>query len=160
MHIATHRPVAKQWLRKQRPFLGNGRNIHVRNNRTRLCNPFLSNGFVNTQATIEELLGMILYRDGGTCWGITDSATQFSLSLFVSDLTVGITPLSSSNARTRELSNRRLSNPRTVDSRSLEVFSRNLTLEVSCNLVLSLTRSLCSLQTFQTGKTLELSGLR
>jgi hypothetical protein len=43
------RPVAKRWLYKQRPLLGNARNIHARyNRRTDLCNPFLSNGSVNT----------------------------------------------------------------------------------------------------------------
>jgi hypothetical protein len=45
--------------------------------------------------------------------GITDSATQFSLSLFASDSTVGITPLSSSNFRT-------------VDSRTLELSTLEL----------------------------------
>jgi hypothetical protein len=58
--------------------------------------------------------------------GITDSATQFPLSLFVSDFTVGITLLSSSNSRTLEpstldLSNCRLSISRTVDSRSFDI---------------------------------------
>jgi hypothetical protein len=62
-----------------------------------------------------------LYRDGGICWEITDSATQFQLSLFVSDFTVGITLMPSSNSRTRKLSNRRLSISRTVDSRSLDI---------------------------------------
>jgi hypothetical protein len=49
-YIVTYRPVAKRWLCKRRSFLGNARNIHARNNRkTMLCNPFLSNGSVNTR---------------------------------------------------------------------------------------------------------------
>jgi hypothetical protein len=60
----------------------------------------------------------ILYRDGGTCWEITDSATQFQLSLFLSDFTVGITPLSSSNSQTLEPSTPDLSNCRLSISRS------------------------------------------
>jgi hypothetical protein len=40
--------IAKQWLRKQRPLLGNSKNIQARNNRvTGLCNTFLSNAPVN-----------------------------------------------------------------------------------------------------------------
>jgi hypothetical protein len=57
----------------------------------------------------------ILYRDGGTCWEITDSATQFQLSLLISDFTVGITPMPSSNSRT-------------VDSRSLELSTLDLSI--------------------------------
>jgi hypothetical protein len=77
------------------------------------------------------------------CWrylfGITDSATQFPRSLFVSDFTVGITPLSSSNSRTRELSNRRLSNPRTVEP-------SNCRLSNSCIHLLIAHQSLASLE--------------
>jgi hypothetical protein len=44
-HIVTYRPVAKRWLCKQRPLLGNARNIHSCNNKTTgLCDLFLSNG--------------------------------------------------------------------------------------------------------------------
>jgi hypothetical protein len=43
MNTVAFRPVAKKWLCKQRPKLGN-----ARNNRTGLCNPILSNGSVNT----------------------------------------------------------------------------------------------------------------
>jgi hypothetical protein len=32
VHIVAYRPVAKQWLSKQRPLLGSARNIHARNN--------------------------------------------------------------------------------------------------------------------------------
>jgi hypothetical protein len=45
--IVAYRPVAKQWLSKQRPLLGNVRNMHEPN-RTRLCNMFLGNRSVNT----------------------------------------------------------------------------------------------------------------
>jgi hypothetical protein len=31
--IVTYKPVAKRWLCKQRPLLGNARNIHAHNNR-------------------------------------------------------------------------------------------------------------------------------
>jgi hypothetical protein len=31
LHNVTYRPVAKRWLSKQRPLLGNSRNIHTRN---------------------------------------------------------------------------------------------------------------------------------
>jgi hypothetical protein len=49
VHIVAYRPVAKLWLCKQWPLLGNARNIHTCNNRTMgLWNPFLSNGLVNT----------------------------------------------------------------------------------------------------------------
>jgi hypothetical protein len=49
MDTTAYRPVAKRWFCKQRPLLDNGRNIHARNNKTTaLCNPFLSNGSVNT----------------------------------------------------------------------------------------------------------------
>jgi hypothetical protein len=42
---------------KQRPLLGNARDIHARNNRMKgLCNPFLSNGSVNTPIKIGVLL--------------------------------------------------------------------------------------------------------
>jgi hypothetical protein len=45
-----------QLLSKQRPLLGNARNIHSRKNKTaRLCYPFLSNGSVNTRTTIRIL---------------------------------------------------------------------------------------------------------
>jgi hypothetical protein len=45
----AYRPVARRWLCKQRPLLGNAHNIHARNIKTRmLCNPFLNNGSVNT----------------------------------------------------------------------------------------------------------------
>jgi hypothetical protein len=55
--IVAYRPVAKQWLRKQRPLLGKACNIHARNNRTTgLFNPFVSNGSVNTPTTIGLLL--------------------------------------------------------------------------------------------------------
>jgi hypothetical protein len=60
-NIVAHRPVAKQWLCKQRPLLGNDRNAHARINRTKgLCNPFLNIGSVNTHATIRVLLETIL----------------------------------------------------------------------------------------------------
>jgi hypothetical protein len=55
-NIVTYRPVAKHWLCKQRPLLDNARNIHERNNRTALCNAFISNGSVNTPTTIGVLL--------------------------------------------------------------------------------------------------------
>jgi hypothetical protein len=49
LNNVAYRPVAKPWLCKQRPLLGNACNLHARNNRTTvLCNPFLSNGYVNT----------------------------------------------------------------------------------------------------------------
>jgi hypothetical protein len=51
--------------------------------------------------------------------GITDSATHFQLSLFVSDFTVGSTLLSSSNSQTLEPSTLDLSNCRLSISRSL-----------------------------------------
>jgi hypothetical protein len=61
LNIVAYRLVAKWWLCKQWPLLGNTRNIHTCNNRTTgLCNPILSNGSVNTfpqkrtHATIEE----------------------------------------------------------------------------------------------------------
>jgi hypothetical protein len=39
--IVAYRPVAKQWLCKQRSLLGNAGNMYARNNRkTELCNPF------------------------------------------------------------------------------------------------------------------------
>jgi hypothetical protein len=45
----AYRHVAKRWLYKQRPLLGNVRNVHSRNSRTTgLCNPFLGNESVNT----------------------------------------------------------------------------------------------------------------
>jgi hypothetical protein len=50
----------------------------------------------------EPLDFIILYRDGATYWEITDAATQFQLSLFLSDFTVGSTQLSSSNSQTLE----------------------------------------------------------
>jgi hypothetical protein len=57
LDIVAYRTVAKQWLCKQQPLLGNERNIHTRNNKTAgLSNPFLSNGSVNTPTTIEVLL--------------------------------------------------------------------------------------------------------
>jgi hypothetical protein len=41
--------VAERRLYKQRPLVGNARNIHARNNRkTELYNPLLSNGSVDT----------------------------------------------------------------------------------------------------------------
>jgi hypothetical protein len=105
----------------------------------------------------------ILYHVGGT-WEITDSATQFQLSLFLSDFTVGSTLLSSSNARTHELSNRRLSISRTVDSRTLELSALDLS---KSSLVISLLKSRVtsfshSLKVFSRSnlQTLELSGLR
>jgi hypothetical protein len=109
-----------------------------------------------------------MYRDGGTCWGITDSATQFQLSLFAFRLhrryyTTAELELSNSQTlepSTLDLSNCRLSNPGTIDSRSLEVFSRNLTLEVSFSPSLEAfarSRSQTLAPTFQT---LELSSLR
>jgi hypothetical protein len=53
----AYRPVAKRRLCKNRPLLGNARNIHALNNTTTvLCNPFLGNGSVNTPITIELLL--------------------------------------------------------------------------------------------------------
>jgi hypothetical protein len=52
VHIVACRPVAKQWLRKQRPLLGNARN----NRTTGLCNPFLSISSVNTPTTMGILL--------------------------------------------------------------------------------------------------------
>jgi hypothetical protein len=49
VYIVAYRPVAKWWICKQQPLLGNTRIIHSCNNRTMgLCNPFLSNGCVNT----------------------------------------------------------------------------------------------------------------
>jgi hypothetical protein len=36
IHIAAYRPVAKQWLYKQRPLLGKARNIHSGNNRRKV----------------------------------------------------------------------------------------------------------------------------
>jgi hypothetical protein len=52
----AYRPVAKQYLCKQRPLLGNDRNIHSCNNRTTgLCNPFISNGSINTPTIIGVL---------------------------------------------------------------------------------------------------------
>jgi hypothetical protein len=43
--IVAYRSVAKQWLYKQPPLLGNAREIQARNNKTTgLCNPFLCNG--------------------------------------------------------------------------------------------------------------------
>jgi hypothetical protein len=49
----AYRLVAKQWLYKQRPLLGNTRNIHARNNRTVFTiwsapRPLLWNSAVNT----------------------------------------------------------------------------------------------------------------
>jgi hypothetical protein len=42
---------------KQRPLVGNTSNIHARNERTTgLCNPFISNGSVNTPTKIGALL--------------------------------------------------------------------------------------------------------
>jgi hypothetical protein len=45
--FVAYRPVAKRWLCKQRPLLGNPCNIHASNNRTGLCNPFISKWSVN-----------------------------------------------------------------------------------------------------------------
>jgi hypothetical protein len=42
----AYAPVAKQWLCKQQALLGN-----ACNNGTGLCNPFLSNGLLNTPIT-------------------------------------------------------------------------------------------------------------
>jgi hypothetical protein len=56
IYSVANRPVAKQWLCKQLPLLGNARSIQARNNRTGLCNIFLSNGSVNTPTTIGVLL--------------------------------------------------------------------------------------------------------
>jgi hypothetical protein len=56
-YIVAYRPVAKRWLCKLRPLLGNVRNIFARNNRTGLCNQFLSNGSVNTRL-----------QQWGYCW--------------------------------------------------------------------------------------------
>jgi hypothetical protein len=56
-NIVAYRPIVKQWLCKQRPLLGNARNIHARNNRTTgLCNPFISTGSLNTPTTIADML--------------------------------------------------------------------------------------------------------
>jgi hypothetical protein len=56
-YTVAYRPVTKQWLYKQRPFLGNSRNTHERSSRTMgLCDPFLSNGSVNTPTKIGVLL--------------------------------------------------------------------------------------------------------
>jgi hypothetical protein len=56
-NIVVYRPDPKQWICKQRPLLGNARNIYACNNRTTgLCNPFLSSGSVNTPTTIGVLL--------------------------------------------------------------------------------------------------------
>jgi hypothetical protein len=56
----VYRPAAKRRLCKQRPLLGNARNIHVRNKRTTgLCNPFLSVGSVNTPTIIGVLSGTV-----------------------------------------------------------------------------------------------------
>jgi hypothetical protein len=56
-NIVAYGPIAKKWLGKQRPLLGNIRNIHASNNRkTGSCNPFLSKGSVNTPTSIEILL--------------------------------------------------------------------------------------------------------
>jgi hypothetical protein len=54
--IVAYRPVAKQRLCKERPFLGNARKVHTHNRRTGLCNPFLNNGSVSTPTLI------------GYCW--------------------------------------------------------------------------------------------
>jgi hypothetical protein len=51
--IVTFRPVAKRWLCKQRPLLGNARNMYACNNKTKeLRRPFLQNGSVNTRTSI------------------------------------------------------------------------------------------------------------
>jgi hypothetical protein len=56
-NIVANGPDVKRWFCKQRPFLGNVRNIHAHNNKTRgLCSPFISNGSVNTPTTIGVLL--------------------------------------------------------------------------------------------------------
>jgi hypothetical protein len=86
--------------------------------------PLSGNGrfFQNPLKFISYPTISIIYCTGmAVLVGNTDSDTQ-SFTLFISDFTVGITPLSSSNSRTRELSSRRLSNPRTVDSRTLVFF--------------------------------------
>jgi hypothetical protein len=59
VNILENKPVAKRWLCKQRPVLGNVGNIHVRNNRTGLCKPFISNGSVNTDTIIWVLSDMM-----------------------------------------------------------------------------------------------------
>jgi hypothetical protein len=62
IYILGYRPVPKQSLCKQRPLLGNARNIHPRNNRmTGLCNQFQSNGLVNTPTAIVLLLETVFY---------------------------------------------------------------------------------------------------
>jgi hypothetical protein len=53
-HTMAYRPVAKQWICKQLPLLGNTRNLHARNNRRTVFSkwhalrPLLWNGAVNT----------------------------------------------------------------------------------------------------------------
>jgi hypothetical protein len=60
-NTVTNRLVAKRRLCKQRPVLGNARNIHAWKNRTRLCNPLLSNGSLNMRTTIGVLLETVFY---------------------------------------------------------------------------------------------------
>jgi hypothetical protein len=100
----------------------------------------------------------VLFNDIVPCWryllgnnGLSHSISTLFICFRLHRRLYTTVELERSNSRTLEpstldLSNCRLSNPRTIDSRSLEVFFRNLTLEVSCNLVLSYTRSLLSLQ--------------
>jgi hypothetical protein len=60
--IVEYRAVSEQWLCGRRPLLGNARNTHARNNgKAGLCNPFLSNGSVNTPTKIVVLLGTVFY---------------------------------------------------------------------------------------------------
>jgi hypothetical protein len=70
---------------------------------------------------------------------ITDSVTQFSLSLFISDFTVGITPLSNSNSRTLERSPLELS---TLERSPLELSTLELSTPELSNRRLSISRTL------------------
>jgi hypothetical protein len=74
----AYRPVAKQWLCKQLPLLGNVRNIHARNNRERCFlwsapRTFLGNGSVNFPW---KLTWTQQYKNGVFCGPCRDVITR------------------------------------------------------------------------------------
>jgi hypothetical protein len=78
LNIVAHKPVAKQWLFKQKPLLGSARNSRT----TGLCNPFYKQLFVkhvsaatDTKARIEERCTRIL-QCSVNCMGFGINAVE------------------------------------------------------------------------------------
>jgi hypothetical protein len=81
----AYRPAAKQWLGKQRPLLGNARNIQARDNRRTVFSmwsaplPLLCNSAVNTHLQQRNCVFCVVRAEG---LFLRQLALQFSCGLF------------------------------------------------------------------------------